>query len=80
MKRNFRLAFNELKKMGVPVKDRYWEVYEFTIDAEEGHGDWTNYWGMELGPFGINEKIHEVLKKYGLHTEWHDPATVGVCE
>lgn len=78
MKDTFQLAYNELKEMGVPVKERPWTHTEFVIDAEEGHPEWTNYWGLEIGPFGINQKIVDVLNKYDLHTQWIDPASVGV--
>ena len=80
MKRKFRTAFNQLKKMGVPVYERDWTHTDFVIDAEEGHTVWADYWSWNFGVFGVIQKIVDVLDKHGLHTQWIDPGTLGVYE
>jgi hypothetical protein len=81
MKRNFRTAFNQLKKMGVPVYEhREWHFSEFVIDAEEGNKIWADYHSWDFGLMGVSQKIVDVLDKQGLHTQWIDAGTLGVYE
>lgn len=62
-------------------------------DSTHGGDWWADYWGMSslerysdpddkdshiLNAFGINESIHEILRKHGLYTEWINAGVVGV--
>ncbi len=81
MKRNFRLAFNALKKMGVPVYERDDMDGRFQISAEEPESrKWCDYYdNAHRGwSFGVNTEIDDVLKRYGLFTEWINPGELGV--
>lgn len=83
MKANFRKAFNELKKMGVPVYERDDMGGRFQISAEEPESHkWADYYeGGGMHPdwiFGVNPKIHSVLRKYDLFAEWINPGELGV--
>ena len=88
MKRNHRLAFNALKKIGAPVYQRS-DIENFQISAEGIAGDydrdtlWADYYsGMSIPDwdFGINPKITKILDKYGLHAEWINAGEIGVYE
>jgi hypothetical protein len=88
MKRNHRLAFNALKKIGAPVYQRS-DIENFQISAEGIAGDydrdtlWADYYsGMNIPDwdFGINPLITDILRKYGLHAEWINPGEIGVYE
>ena len=50
MKSNVRKCFNELKKLGCPVKEWYNnERGYFWIDAEDSKAQgWLDYWSMDL--------------------------------
>ena len=82
MKKDFRNAYNALKKMGVPVYVRDDMDGRFQISAEESNsGEWCNYYDGDYRSdwdFGVNPKIDEVLKKYGLFSEWINPGELGV--
>ena len=81
MKREFRYAYEALKKLGVPVYVRDDMDGRFQISAEESESDqWCDYYAYmrEDWNFGINPKIDEVLKKYGLFSEWINPGELGV--
>jgi len=82
MKRTYLKAFNALKKIGVPVYEREDMNGRFQISAEEPDSyKWANYyespssWG-----FGVNPKIDEILRKFGLFAEWINPGELGVYE
>jgi hypothetical protein len=86
MKRNHRLAFNALKKIGAPVYERS-DIENFQISAEGIAGPydrdtlWADYYDGHAIPgwnFGINPLIDEILAKYGLHAEWINPGEIGV--
>jgi hypothetical protein len=88
MKRNHRLAFNALKKIGAPVYERS-DIENFQISTEGIYGDydrdtlWADYYDGRNIPnwnFGINPKITDILSKYNLHAEWINPAEIGVYE
>lgn len=88
MKRNHRLAFNALKKIGAPVYQRS-DIENFQISAEGISGEydrdtlWADYYEGIYFPdwdFGINPKITEILSKYGLHAEWINAGEIGVYE
>ena len=81
MKREFRYAYEALKKLGVPVYVRDDMDGRFQISAEEEESaQWCDYYQYmrEDWAFGINPKIDEVLKKYGLFSEWINPGELGV--
>jgi hypothetical protein len=88
MKRNHRLAFNALKKIGAPVYERS-DIENFQISAEGIIGEydrdvcWANYYDGRNIPdweFGINPLITDTLAKYGLHAEWINPGEIGVYD
>lgn len=75
MKRQYKKAFTQLKKLGVPVYEHVDWAEGFDIDAE--HPDsylWLDYWDRPQWDFGINPKIDEILTKHGLFAEWVNPA------
>lgn len=81
MKRNFRLAFNALKKLGVPVYERADMNGRFQISAEESESyKWCDYnaYNRPGWDFGVNPQIDSVLSKYGLFSEWINPGELGV--
>jgi len=82
MKRNYRTAFNALKKMGVPVFIHRDDEKRFDISAEEiNSSDWVSYWELPKGwDCGVHPKIEEVLSKLGLHAEWMNPGHLRVYE
>ena len=88
MKRNHRLAFNALKKIGAPVYERS-DIENFQISAEGIYGEydrdtiWADYYDGRNIPdweFGVNPLITETLRKYGLFAEWQNPAQLTVWE
>ena len=83
MKRIYIKAFNALKKMGVPVYVRDDMDGRFQISAEDPESyKWANYYADARADwdFGVNPVIGQVLKKYGLFTEWINPGELGVYE
>jgi hypothetical protein len=81
MKKDFRNAYNALKKMGVPVYVRDDMDGRFQISAEDSESyKWADYYAYDRADwiFGVNPKIDEVLKKYGLFSEWINPGELGV--
>ena len=85
MKRNFRSAFNALKKLGVPVREyNYNGEDKFWISAEESESyRFLNYYDGYRIPgweFGVSPAITDTLRKYGLWTEWQNPAQLNVWE
>jgi hypothetical protein len=86
MKREFRTAFNRLKKLGVPVYEHHDDRGNFSIDLEapsEPGITWANYydgWAIPEWDFGINPQINEVLHPLGLHAEWINPGRLGIFD
>ena len=82
MKRPFRLAFNALQKLGVPVYVRDDMDGRFQISAEEPDSyKWANYY--ESPPswvFGVNPQVEGTLAKHGLFSEWINPGELGVYQ
>ena len=88
MKRVYIKAYNELKKMGVPVfvhsdDNRHGN---FSISAEENDSElWVNYYAG-CGSFdfwhgdNINPKLTEVLDDYRLYAEWNNPGSLSVFQ
>lgn len=82
MKQNFRLAFNALKKLGVPVYVRDDMDGRFQISAEEPDSyKWANYYESPSSwAFGVNPQVESTLAKYGLFSEWINPGELGVYQ
>lgn len=80
MKRDNRKAYNELKKMGVPVFERIDRPETFLISAEEVNSyEWLDYhegWRIPNWEFGVSDQITKVLDKHDLYCEWENPACV----
>ena len=88
MKRNHRLAFNALKKIGCPVYERS-DIENFQISAEgiydyyDRDTVWADYYdGYRIldWEFGINPLITNTLRRYGLHAEWINAGEIGVYD
>lgn len=93
MKKNYRQAFNALKKMGCPVIERPEGDRDglFVISAEENVDRvWADYWEYSCGDDvvfllfggvrGVAQDICDVLHEHGLYAEWINPGIVGVYE
>ena len=83
MKRIFIKAFNELKKMGVPVYERDDMDGRFQISAEDPESyKWVNYWAMNRDDweFGVNPELNKALEKFGFYCEWINPGELAVCK
>jgi len=84
MKRDFRNAFNALKKLGVPVREYHGEEPNYWISAEESaSSEFMNYYDGHMIPdweFGVSPVITQTLRKYGLFAEWQNPAQLTVWE
>lgn len=82
MKREYRTAFNKLRKIGVPVKD-YGED-GFVISAEENYETvWADFYrenDASLDDFGVNHKINDILNDHGLFAEWENGGVLGVSK
>lgn len=83
MKRDFRNAYNALKKLGVPLYQRS-DMENFGISAEDANSyQWCDYYEGYRIPdweFGVHPDICNTLRKYNLHAEWINPAELGVYE
>ena len=89
MKDNYYSAMRDLNKIGVPVFDHWDDPDRFMIDAEEGYDKesglpWADYYrmgrgGLSFDDFGVNNKVNEILEKYGLFAEWQNPGCLSVC-
>lgn len=86
MKRPYCYAFKALEKIGCPVFENYddAELGNFKISAEQNSDEcWADYYSGMYYPdfvFGVNPKIVEILKKYGLYAQWENPGCLGVYE
>lgn len=85
MKRNYRTAFNQLKKMGVTVYEGDYEGGDgFRISGEDNYPVmWADYYCMGtdgMDDFGVNPLINAVLEKQGLFAEWCNTGVLGVAE
>jgi len=86
MKKNYRKAFDSLRKIGAPVLEGGDNGEDtFRISAEDNnHTTWADYYiehdnnGMFL--FGVNNQITQVLDENGLYAEWINPGVLAVCE
>jgi hypothetical protein len=81
MKRDYRNAYNALKKLGVPLYQRS-DMENFGISAEDENSYlWCDYYEgyrMDDWIFGVNPAICDTLSKYNLHAEWINPAELGI--
>jgi|TARA_R110001592_G_scaffold341348_2_gene630257 hypothetical protein len=87
MQRNYRTAFNALKKMGAPVIEGGYDGEDtFRISAEDNVSyTWADYYQMTDGDgtgymMGVSNKINDVLDASGLFAEWINPGVLGVWE
>jgi len=87
MQKNYKLAFNALKKIGCPVIEGGYndEEHMFRISGEENHTvQWADYdhiiGDSVLDDFGVNHEINKILDKHGLFAEWQNPGVLSVCE
>ena len=74
MKREARKVYNQLKKLGCPVKE--WHDNSrghFWLSAEEENSDeWLNYYSMTL--CAGSERLNHILSSHGLYFEWENSA------
>ena len=82
MKKNYRTAYEQLKKLGVTV---YEDGNGFRISGEDNYPQvWADYYrefgDSELDCFGVNHKINDILDKQGLFAEWENTGVLGVAE
>ena len=81
MKKNYRTAYNQLKKLGVTV---YEDDDGFRISGEDNYPIiWAEYYtrhGSTLDDFGVNHQINDILEKQGLFAEWENTGVLGVAE
>jgi len=89
MKRNYRQAYNELKKIGAPVfegGDSGGDTFRISAENNSEKNIWADYHAIPcfengaLDDFGVNHKINVILEKNGLFAEWINPAVLAVCE
>jgi hypothetical protein len=81
-------AFEALQKLGAPVYHlgEGWSGNAlFAISGEQNYDEiWADYYNEFnlscLDDFGINKKINNVLKKYGLFAEWCNAGVLDVYE
>lgn len=83
MQNNYELAFNELEAIGCPVieGDDYGNPEGFRISGEDNCEEvWANYYMMDRPGFlfGVNERVVNILRNYGLFAEWINPGVLGV--
>ncbi|NJO58780.1 MAG: hypothetical protein HC836_10660 [Richelia sp. RM2_1_2] len=92
MKRNARVAFNALKKIGAPVFEST-DYGFFGISAEDNVDEtWADFYeaprlerftvpgGKLVWKSGVSPKITDILEANGLHAEWINPGMLGVYE
>lgn len=84
MRRAYIKAYNELKKMGVPVYVRDDMDGRFQISGEDPESyRWADYYEGDVHEgwiFGVNPKIEKTLSKFGLFCEWINAGELGVYE
>ena len=83
MKRNYKKAYTKLLKMGCPVLlgDDHGNERFFRISAEDNDDIiWADYYQMDLGDWGVNQIVVDVLSQNGLYAEWINPGVLGVHE
>jgi hypothetical protein len=87
MKRNARIAFNALTKIGAPVREAH--DGHFMISGESGTDapdglPWADYYAEDYNEvwseFGVNKILIEILKKHGLFAEWYNPGYLNVYD
>lgn len=85
MKKNFRKAYDELKKMGAPVIEGGWSGEDtFRISGEDNYPIvWAEYYyegdlTLSMDSSGVNHDINETLQANGLFAEWVNAGVLGV--
>jgi len=81
MNKNYRNAYNELKKAGVPVYTRE-DIKGFGISGDEASSyKWVNYWeGYKFWGSDTNPVLDEMLRKHGLEAQCENPGEWHVYE
>ena len=79
MKKNYRKAYNELKKAGAPVYTRS-DIEGFGITSEEANSHlWVDYYdGYGIWGSDTNPQLNAILSKHGLYAECKNPGEWGV--
>jgi hypothetical protein len=83
MKRNYRTAYNALKKLGCPVFERSDYPDHFLISAEEPEShQWADYYANYAQWDGekTSPVLDKILRKNGLFAEWETSGCLIVCE
>ena len=84
MKKPYKLAYQALKVMGVPVftNEDHDRLGNFGINAEtsESHR-WCDYYApSKYWVFGVSPELETVLAQFGLMCEWVNPGCLAVYE
>ncbi len=85
MNKQYQTAFDQLKKLGVPVIEGGWNGEDtFRISGEDNYPIiWAEYYtrhGTTLDEFGVNHEINDILAKQGLFAEWENTGVLGVAK
>lgn len=85
MKKSYKLAYQALKVMGVPVftNEDHDRLGNFGINAEVPEGlRWANYYASAAHDwnFGVSPELETVLAQFGLMCEWVNPGCLAVYE
>ena len=92
MKRNARLAFNALKKIGAPVFERADDPSQFILSAEDRGADgrlfadnyrdeireYVDGGGRVINAWGVRQDVRDILDRYGLMDEWINAGATGI--
>ena len=93
MKRHAKKAYDKLVKMGIVMADPSWaEGGHFAISGESDHGDWSikgieagkayliDYYHYDVGEFGVDQKVCDILRENGLMCEWQNEGVLGIYD
>jgi len=74
MKSHARKCYNQLKKLGCPVKEWHDDSRgHFWLSAEEENSsEWLDYWSTDK--CGGSEQLNHILSSHGLYFEWENSA------
>tara|TARA_B110000858_G_C17684281_1_gene418082 strand:- start:336 stop:608 length:273 start_codon:yes stop_codon:yes gene_type:complete len=84
MNKKYQTAFDQLKKLGVPVIEGGWNGEDtFRISGEDNYPIiWADYYseghGTTLDDFGVNHEINDTLEANGLYAGWYNSGVLGV--
>jgi hypothetical protein len=84
MKPQYKLAYQALKVMGVPVftNEDNAKLGNFYINGEAPNSpEWADYYDAPRDwLFGVNPAIEDILGNFNLMCEWVNPGLLGVYE